>query len=188
MRPTLLQIDEFAPDAQAVRDAVIAKGFATEQGPDRLPYTGISRYNVPHWHALLMEVLGRDIHVKLSCFRLNIAGELPHSWVHSDEVCDASWAGVLYLNTPEQCRGGTAFWRHAGLGLEELPVGESQAFYGMMNREWRELSSWEQTSLVGMKFNRFCTYPTSFFHSRYPFQGFGSGPADGRLIWAVFYD
>jgi len=58
----------------------------------------------------------------------------------------------------------------------------------MMNREWKDLTFWEQYHLVPMKFNRFATYPTCLFHSRWPFEAFGKGPEDGRLIWVCFYD
>jgi hypothetical protein len=144
---------------------------------------------------LLGSALGHTIVPRLSFFRLNLAGELPHSWVHSDEIC-AAYAAVLYLNMPPQCTGGTAFWRHTALSLEALPSRADLAdrqmnadwFYGMMNREWRDLTYWEQVGFVSMKWNRLITYPTTLFHSRYPFEGFGAGPADGRLVWSCFYD
>jgi hypothetical protein len=193
----ILQFDDFAPDIREVRDAVIAGGFSTEKGPDGADYTGISQYPVEHWKARIAELLGKRITLKLSCFRLNLAGELPHSWVHSDDIC-ARYASVLYLNLPEQCKGGTAFWKHAALQIDRVPSKEtltSQAdsvyaewFYKMMEREWKDLTFWQQTGMVAMKFNRFITYPTSLFHSRYPFEGFGAGASDGRLIWICFYD
>lgn len=195
MTPTLLQIDDFAPDAQAVREAVIAGGFSTEIGPDGLPYTGISKFEVPHWFDLIAKATGHKVIPKLSCFRLNLAGELPHSWVHSDEIC-AQYASVLYLNPPQQCKGGTAYWRHTALELDSMPTSEEVMargldphwFAAMMSREWKDLGFWEQAGFVAMKWNRFITYPTRMFHSRYPFEGFGAGPHDGRLIWAAFYD
>jgi hypothetical protein len=187
--------ENFAADALAVREAVIAGSFSTEQGPDGAMYTGISEYPVPHWHERIGEVLGKRIVPRLSCFRLNLAGELPHSWVHSDDIC-AQFASVLYLNTPEQCVGGTAFWKHAALGMsyllsrEELAAHgmDADAFYKLMNREWKDAQAWQQVGFMPMIFNRFLTYPTCFFHSRYPWEGFGAGPQDGRLIWACFYD
>lgn len=196
MITSLIQIDNFAPDAIEVRKAVIDGGFSEQTGPDGLPYKGISMYEVPKWFDLLTEALGRRIIPRISCFRLNLAGELPHSWVHSDEVCGAQQAAVLYLNLPSQCQGGTAFWKNAALGLDYLPAKETleaqgvdpKEFYLAMNKEWHELLRWEQVSLIGMRFNRFITYPTCLFHSRYPFGAFGNGPEDGRLIWAAFYD
>lgn len=195
MKLTLLQFDDFAPDAFAVRQAVLAGGFTTEKGPDGFDYTGISRYEVPHWGEALAQAMGHKIEVKMAFFRLNVAGELPHSWVHSDGIC-ASHGGVLYLNLQHQCRGGTAFWKHGPLQLDALPpVDELEGrgmsaewFYKMVNREWHDLTYWEQVGFVGMKWNRFITYPTSMFHSRYPFEGFGETPEESRLVWTVFYD
>lgn len=193
----LLQFDDFASDAAAVRNAVISGGFSTEVGPDGAKYTGISQYPIPAWSDRIAERLGRAIVPRLSCFRLNLAGEFPHSWVHSDDIC-AKFASVLYLNLPEQCSGGTAFWKHTSLGIDRLPsksalrdIGagaDADAFYQQMDRDWKELRFWEQVGMVPMKWNRFITYPTCLFHSRFPFEGFGKGPNDGRLIWICFYD
>lgn len=187
----ILQFDNFAADALAVRDAVITGGFSTEQGPDGDLYTGISRYPVPQWYERIAELIGKPIIPRLSCFRLNLKGELPHSWIHSDDIC-AKFASVLYLNLPEQCAGGTAFWKHKELEIDRLPAKEElkdwETFYLMIEQEWKDLAPWEQAGLEEMKFNRFITYPTSLFHSRFPFEGFGTGPSDGRLIWICFYD
>lgn len=190
-----LSVDDFASDALEVRKAVIAGGFETKQGPDGAMYSGISQYAVPEWFKLIEFHIGAQITPKLNCFRVNLAGEMPHSWVHSDDIC-AQFASVLYLNTPEQCTGGTAFWRHHRLGMNRLLTREElgargydpDSFYSMMTREWKDLGAWRMTALLPMAFNRFITYPTKFFHSRYPFEGFGRGPADGRLIWVCFYD
>lgn len=195
-RSTLLQFDNFAPDINQIRNDLISAGqFETITGPDGFDYTNVAKWDTPHWHDHLAELLGCEIDVKLSGFRLNLAEELPHSWVHSDDIC-AQWATVLYMNPPEQCKGGTAFWRHVGLKLDHLPSveemmeGDTNAwwFLDMMNREWKCLDWWEQVGFVAMKTNRLITYPTCMFHSRYPFEGFGTSPKDARMIWVCFYD
>jgi hypothetical protein len=191
----LLLFDDFAPDAAEVREAVISWTFATHRGPDGAEYTGISSYPVPQWFNRIAECIGKKIIPRLSCFRLNLKGENPHSWVHSDDIC-AKYASVLYLNSPEQCKGGTAFWSHVELGENFLPSKEAlrndgidaDAFYAKMSDEWKILSRWKQDDFVPMKWNRFITYPTCYFHSRYPHEAFGDGPSDGRLIWICFYD
>lgn len=188
------QFDDFAPDALEVRKAVIAGGFKDEKGPDGAIYTGISQYPVNHWFDRLSHLLGKTITPRLSAFRLNLKGELPHSWVHSDDIC-AKFASVLYLNPPEQCTGGTAFWAHEKYGERLFSDSELAAmdmdwtqYHQMMTREWKNLKPWKQTEFRPMQFNRFITYPTCFFHSRFPFEAFGTGPEDGRLIWICFYD
>ena len=185
------QFDDFAADAEAVREAVIVKDFTNQEGPDGGKYTGILQHAVPGWHDRIAELIKKPIIPRLSFFRLNLEGELPHSWVHSDDIC-SQYASVLYMNAPDQCFGGTAFWRHKNLGVERLPARETladaDAFYTQMTADWKNLDLWKRTDFIQMKFNRFVTYPTSLFHSRYPFEGFGSGPKDGRLIWVCFYD
>ena len=195
MSISLLQFDDFASDAAAVREAVIAGEFKTEIGPDGGEYTGISKYPVPEWFDRVSFVVKKKIIPHISCFRLNLKGEFPHSWVHSDGLC-AQYASVLYLNPPQQCSGGTAFWRHAGLNIDRMPTRDellnlglgADWFRSMMEREWKDLAFWEQAGFTAMKWNRFITYPTSCFHSRFPFEGFGTTPQDGRLVWVCFYD
>lgn len=190
-----LQFDNFASDAVEVRRAVIDGGFKKEIGPDGAEYTGISLYPVPHWHERIAQLIRCSIVPRLSGFRLNLAGEFPHSWVHSDDIC-ASYASVLYMNPPEQCQGGTAFWKHAGLGLDHLPSKPELAkqglyadsFYKLIEREWKVKEAWTQYGMAEMKWNKFITYRTNLFHSRWPFEAFGSGPEDGRLVWVCFYD
>lgn len=192
------QFEDFAPDAAEVREAVIAGGFSLEKGPDGAEYTGISQYQARHWYDRIAELVKAPIIPRLSCFRLNLAGELPHSWVHSDDIC-ARYASVLYLNPPEQCKGGTAFWYHEALGMDRLlsdaelvaqgvRAEDIPGYHAMMTRDWKDLNAWKQHALAQMQWNRFITYRTHFFHSRFPFEAFGSGPKDGRLIWACFYD
>lgn len=191
----ILRIDNFTPDLQAVRDSVINGAFTTETGPDGAKYTGISQFPVPHWYERIAYFIGHRITPRLSCFRLNLAGELPHSWVHSDDIC-AQFASVLYLNKPEHCWGGTAFWQHTIKHIDRLPSKaeltgqniDADAFYKSMDKEWKQLFLWDQIGFVPMRFNRFITYPTCLFHSRFPFEAFGKGPEDGRLIWICFYD
>lgn len=189
------QFDNFAPDAAEVREEVVRGAFSTETGPDGAEYTGISTFPVPGWPKLIESLIHEAIIPRISCFRLNLKGELPHSWVHSDNIC-AAYASVLYLNRPEQCFGGTAFWHHVNLGIDHLPTRQelqrfgfdADKFYKQMDSDWQELHLWKQHKLVDMQWNRFITYPTCLFHSRYPFEAFGKGPEDGRLIWICFYD
>ena len=192
---SLIQCDDFAPDAVSVRDAVISGEFKTVKGPDGGDYTGVQFREMDNWTERISYVVGRTIKPKLSGFRLNLKGELPHSWVHSDDIC-AEMASVLYLNPPNQCSGGTAFWKHVGFGIDSAPTsGEIIAagfnpnwMYRTLSNDWKELDYWEMTNFCAMKWNRFITYPTKMFHSRYPFEAFGEGPKDGRLVWVCFFD
>lgn len=187
MDHALTIMDGFYADPLALRRRVLASAFGDQQGPDGAIYTNISLHNEPELPALIEAAIGRRILPKMQFFRLDLAGEQPHCAVHSDQLC-ASHASVFYLNTPEQCQGGTAFWRHRELGFDAMPQGVDPAMVAGIVQDWKDAEKWEMGGFVGMKFNRFLTYPTSYFHSRWPRGGFGTGKADGRLIYVCFYD
>jgi Family of unknown function (DUF6445) len=181
--------------AMEIRNQVLAEGFKTLKGPDGFDYTGTNLTKFPEIPTAIAGALGRNIAVSLECFRFHLAGDKPHSYVHSDETV-ASHAAVYYLNPPHQCQGGTAFWEHKGMGLEEMPSDSELErgqwkpdwFKPMMEAEWKKKKAWKQKSLAAMKFNRFIIYRTALFHSRWPIEAFGDSPENGRLVWVCFFD
>lgn len=187
--------NNFAPNAEELREKVLSTEFKTETGPDGAKYTGIQTDYQPNLDKEIADLVGFKVDVKLSCYRINYQGEFPGRHVHSDGVC-AEYAGILYLNLNHQRRGGTAFWRHRVGGWESMPTDEELIAAGVdplrfnedMVEEWKRPEPWELCGFAEMKFNRFITYPTKMFHSRYPHEAFGNNKTDGRLIWTVFYD
>lgn len=196
MKPTLTVIDEFLPDPNQVRDRVVASEFGKRTGPDGETYSGISVHNEPEIIDRIREYIGREVEMKMAFFRVDLKNELPHCWVHSDNIC-AEFAGILYLNPPDSCSGGTAFWRHRTLRIDAMPTegelslitSESRNdFEKRIGEEWKRLGAWDMVGFVGMKFNRFAIYPTRCFHSRYPFEGYGTTPQNGRLVFVCFFN
>lgn len=99
---------------------------------------------------------------------------VPHP--HSD-LCNVI-ATVIYLNIPEECSGGTAFYRNRQLGLfnasddpDKYRDQVSQIHTGDNTEDGRDyfLSGWERywecIDLVPMAFNRAVIYPGIYFHS-----------------------
>ncbi len=192
---TLRIADGFAPNAEQIREEILSANFTDEVGPDGYNYTGICLDNQPDLTKEIAALVGFDVEIKLSCFRVSYEKEMPHNHVHSDGIC-AKYAGILYLNPNHQRRGGTAFWRHKVGGWDSLPADDELIKDGRdpvefnldMVEEWQRKDQWAMCGFAEMKFNRFITYPTKMFHSRYPHEAFGTTLSDGRLIWTVFYD
>jgi hypothetical protein len=107
---------------------------------------------------------------------------------HFDGFCD--FAAVLYLSRPEDCQGGTSFWRHRRTGLEYAPTKgdpRSQALLDSFGArdEWNLISKmmkdglaevgpgyltesngrWERLDVVEMRCNRLVMYDGRLFHS-----------------------
>jgi hypothetical protein len=108
---------------------------------------------------------------------------------HYDDFCD--YAGLIYLNEPEQCSGGTSFWRHRATGLELATQGDDASSLpallarfgatderGLVARILGEAppesaegyptesnSVWELTEVIPMRYNRFVLYDSLLFHT-----------------------
>lgn len=128
---------------------------------------------------------------------------------HFDDFCD--YAGLVYLNPPEQSAGGTAFWRHRATGLElarNAPGSASLvAKFGVSDE--RELAkrllsegvpagtgyvtdsteTWELTQTIPMKYNRFVFYNANIFHSPlYDERDFGEELNARRLTQNLYFN
>lgn len=135
----------------------------------------------PHYQGItafaMLTASGRD---------LSPLQQLPHS----DGFC--KYAAVLYLSQPDDCVGGTAFWRHRRADLEYAPaVGDPRTFDAiqryeadsplrlfrqMMNEALAEPiggyitesnGTWERIKIVEMRQNRLVVYDANLFHSIY---------------------
>ena len=130
-----------------------------------------------------------DPQIRLSFFRIARKGnDEPTAYIHADNAVPAAYAGVLYLTPDNLAHGGTAFWRHRELNWGRLPDFVPTELADRLNADGRDELAWERNGLVRMKFNRFVTYPTNAFHSRYPLEGFGSDADDARLTYVCFFD
>lgn len=199
MSKNLLIVDDFLPDAQAYRDEVLKHPFHDVWFGGGM-FTNIQVHSTNEHKKLLEAVVQRPIEQAYSFLRANYKGEFPHNPIHNDDDIGGT-AAILYLNTPEQCRGGTALWRHKPTGLERMPTPHEIKRFGKspvreMNKIYADGSDpdkWELVTHAEMKTNRLILYPAACFHSRYdptaeePFEGFGTNEFDVRLIWITFF-
>lgn len=190
-----LSVDRF----NAIRAEVLERGFTTEvikEGKD-LPtaiYENVQVRWMPNdFERGLFQLMGRGIKMQQQAFRLGFYNSKLHNLVHADHCC-AQLAAVYYVNLPEDCQGGTAFWKHATHGWNMMPTQEQLDAVGYtlteLAEDWHNRHAWELVSLAGMRTNRLIVYPTNAFHSRFPFQGFGSKEdiEHARIIGAFFFN
>jgi hypothetical protein len=193
MTRSLVIADDFAPDFQAVRDGALSLDYCPREYKGAM-YNGIGLGFDPGLKEQIEDVMGCGIDPKLCFFRLGLEGDQTTTYIHADTIC-ADWASVLYLNPPDACAGGTSFWRHKELEWDSMPESVMQdgllldaRLAEKLNREGNDERFWTRTDHVNMKSNRFITYPTKRFHSRFPYDTWGSSKEQGRLIWVCFYN
>lgn len=133
---------------------------------------------------------------------------------HYDDFCD--YAGLVYLNEPAQCAGGTSFWRHRASGLELASAGAEgasslptlMARYGVDDElslvrrilgeggeqvpegyPTESNSMWELTRVIPMRYNRFLLYNSLLFHTPHFYEErFGETLETRRLTQNLYFN
>lgn len=127
-----------------------------------------------------------------SC-RVALASDDQEARIHIDQ---SHWSGILYLSRPEDCRGGTEFFRHKRTNTDRVPMDEQQlkdtgyASYeelqkDILDKDALDRSKWEHTMTVPMRFNRLVLLQPHYWHTAGP--GFGDSLENGRLIYLMFF-
>lgn len=199
MQRTLIVVDDFMDNAARVREAAVKLEYP--QPPEEAYYSGrnsAQRVNLQGVTEQVSRIVGEPLepvpgtgHGK---FRLTLQGDEGRGDIHIDSQCH--WSGIFYLSRPEDCRGGTEFFRHKPTDMERVPMtaAELQAcgmrsfddvVEGIMKPHSRDRSKWEPTMQVPMKFNRLVLFRPWLWHGAGP--GFGTGAEDGRLIYLLFF-
>lgn len=187
-------LDDFLPDPMAFREEAVHQKFYDIRGPDGETYKNIVVRQTNEFDEQISKRLRCPVKAGYSLLRVNFDGEMPNNAVHSDNGYD-QYAAVLYLNLPEQCRGGTAFWRHRKYGWTHWPTEEqirrtcrkSSVVMKELSESYNDPDAWEMTHVAEMKFNRMIIYPTEVFHSRWPWAAWGQTTENARLIWVSFF-
>jgi hypothetical protein len=123
----------------------------------------------------------------LSFFR-QATDELDVDWrIH----CDLSIKGerpdraiVIYLSTRErEDLHGTALWEHAIYGRELPSEVTDDDFDEILQKDSEDLDFWRLSTVIGFEENRLISYPSSYFHSKYP----NIAWKNGRKVFVMFY-
>lgn len=197
MPTSLIIVDDFLESAHELRAAALGLTYPPQQGAfagrnslERINLDGL----VPRVSHLVNEPLGlmSPLQSHAKC-RLTLASDVGRAKVHIDQ---SWWSGILYLSRPEDCRGGTDFFRHRRTGSERAPFDprEAQAMgYESMEAAHRDIierdsnddDAWEATMRVPMRFNRLVMLRPWLWHTAG--EGFGDTPENGRLVYLMFF-
>jgi len=198
MYTTFLVVDDFLDNAEALRAHALTLDYPEQEGqfPGR---NSLQRTNIEGLTEAVSRIIGERLvaapppqsHAKT---RLTLESDKGRGKVHVDE---SHWSGILYLSRPEDCRGGTEFFRHKATGLDQFPfTGEQLREHGfadhadahrqLIERDGTDDSAWESLMMLPMKFNRLVLLRPFLFHTAGP--GFGDTPENGRLVYLMFFN
>src|SRR5689334_16701180 len=121
----LIVIDTFHPCPENLRAIALRARLRCHEASDHNKYSYRSAMT-PTIQTLrsvdrILSVIGEEYRARYLGSKFVIEGRQDEvesrkrTWVHFDRW---RWVGVLYLNPPEQCQGGTSFFRHKRTGFE----------------------------------------------------------------------
>ena len=197
MPTSVIIVDDFLDNAQALRDAGLRLDYPDVRGafPGR---NSTQRIELQGLDQQVSRLVGEPVvpmppsqaHGK---FRLALAGDQGRAKVHVDT---AHWSGILYLSRPEDCRGGTEFFRHRPTNTERAPINDAesramghpsakQLIGDIISRDTLDDSKWELTMRVPMRFNRLVLLRPWLWHTAG--EAFGDSLHNGRLVYLMFF-
>lgn len=96
------------------------------------------------------------------CVNVLIEKDLFPCLPHVDLKDSRRYASGIFLNTPEECNGGTAFYTYKGIQEEAHPFDLDTDHY-ITDSE----GDWDLIYLAEMKYNRMIMYQQNIYHSAY---------------------
>jgi hypothetical protein len=140
--------------------------------------------------AVVEEVVGGPSVLTTAVARCSTETEDAQMRIHTDAGMGCSHAWVWYGTNPPEERVpffdgyGTAFFAHRDHGLSFR--GTRAEHDRLLVEDAGDLACWQMRGLIPMQQNRVAVYPSDRFHSRYPFEGWGTSSRDGRVVIAGF--
>jgi hypothetical protein len=193
----LTVIDDFLADPEAFRAQALSLDYSVEG-----PYPGrnsVEHIQIEGLERLVSEFVRERVQVPWplqshGCCRLTLERDNGQaSKIHIDPT---HWSGILYLNRPEDCRGGTEFYRHVASGTDRVPADSSALSAAgfcsydelqrtVVEKDALDRSKWEHTMTLPMRFNRLVLLQPQYWHTSGP--GFGDNLENGRLVYLMFF-
>lgn len=197
MPTSMIIVDDFLDNAQALREASLRLTYPQQEGmfPGR---NSVERINIEGLEQQISRLVGEPLeampppqsHAKS---RITLAADKGKAKVHVDA---AHWSGILYLSRPQDCQGGTEFFRHRATNTDRAPHDDREAAAlgfpsakGMVDeilkRDGTDDSKWEMTQRVPMRFNRLLLLRPWLWHTAG--ENFGDTLENGRLVYLMFF-
>jgi uncharacterized protein DUF6445 len=198
MPTSLIVVDDFLDEPDVLRDAALRLTYPEVKGPypgrnsvERIDLEGLNNEVSRLVGEPLVPMIHGQAHGKC---RIALASDVRTAKVHTD---GSHWSGILYLSRPEDCRGGTEFFRHIPTNAERAPYSDKESLekFGapsakqwvadLLERDTSDDSKWEMTMRVPMRFNRLLLLRPWLWHTAG--ECFGDKLENARLVYLMFF-
>jgi hypothetical protein len=195
--PHVIVIDDFLPNPHEMREQALKLNYAVE---GRYPgLNSVEKINIPGLDDIISKLVYEPVRAPWTndfshgSIRLALAKDDRPARIHIDQ---SHWSALLYLSRPEDCRGGTEFFRHRPTGTDHLPLSKealAEAGYSsyeelraqILEKDALDRSKWEHAMTVPMRFNRLVLLQPQYWHTSG--ESFGDSIENGRLVYLMFF-
>jgi hypothetical protein len=94
---------------------------------------------------------------------------------------------VFYITHDENNINGTAFWKHCKYGYVCPPDFTDEDIQKNIMCDKENPLKWNLSTIVGGVPNRLLSYPSKYFHSKYPRVMNGTKVKDSRIVMVIFF-
>ena len=104
--------------------------------------------------------------------------------IHNDSIIEGEQpdrAIVLYVKSNEAKLNGTAFWKHKDYKFN-YTKSSNEEFNRMLTEDSNDVTKLKLNSVIGHRDNRLLSYPSEYFHSKYP-----NKFKNQRVVLIMFY-
>jgi hypothetical protein len=197
MIPHVIVMDDFLANPWGLREHALKCNYAVEGH-----YPGVNsieKINIPDLDQVISKLVYEPVRAPWTrdfshgSFRVALAKDDQPGRIHIDQ---SHWSAILYLTKPEDCQGGTEFYRHLPTGTDHLPLTQEAleaAGYStydelkqqVLDKDALDRSKWELTMTVPMRFNRLVLLQPQYWHTSG--KSFGDSIENGRLVYLMFF-
>ncbi len=199
MPTTMIVVDDFLQDPRGVRRLALEMDYPELDAAT--PYAGLNsrkRLRIEGLDEEVSRIVGQRVvptkDTSHAICRIAFAESAGRNEVHVDP---GQWSGILYLSLPENCTGGTEFYRHIRTNSERVPVTAAEqkamgvrSFQDVLDKiilpDGNDPTKWERLMHVPMRFNRLVLFRPWLWHNAGA--GFGDKPENARLVYLTFHD
>ena len=197
----IIVLDNFYETPELVRDYALTKAtyLSKKQLAPQFPGTeSVHSFTSTQVIKKIEKAVGASIVVNPAKYSFGVFAKTSETdqskkMVHVDS---SEWTGIVYLNLPNECHGGTCFYQHVTTGLNAIPTTIQLRQMGYENSDdfiqnflrprSQKSDEWKLSVKVGMKFNRLVLFKAgALFHAAENY--FGSSEMNCRLTQLFFF-
>lgn len=124
-----------------------------------------------NWPEVFNDVHPQAIHLSFqqATFMVNVMNsvDLPAMAPHVDNPSNVNFASTIYLNTPEECAGGTSFYKFAGDTSQRSGHLDADKTQLVDHYITDSVGDWEMIGIAEMVYNRMVLYNQNALHTAY---------------------